>query len=153
MRLWIAFVPLILSCTRDPQPGLDAGMADAATDIPALAPDPPRSPEPPPLLLLAEAPECPTVELAPCVVEVVSFAEPAQIGYRLCCTLGIKVAALAVDSSVGPWADVTAWALCGWGYVVEVTHPRRGSSLPWAVLDTYAGDGGPISECASAGAP
>ena len=112
---------------------------DAPVDIPAVS------------KLLTEAPECPAVNPPPCVVEAVS---DVQIGYRLCCPDGVvAIAALAVDSTVGPWGDVTKWAFCGRGYLEEVTHPRRGDTLPWAVLDTYDGNGGPISECRSSGAP
>lgn len=138
------------ACSGTPSPGRDAA-ADAVTDIPAVAP----MPWPPPLVPLAEAPQCPEVDQPPCVVEVVSYADPlAQIGATLCCKQpGYAILALAVDSTVGPWGDVTEWAICGQGYVFEVTHPNRAGTPPWAVLDTYDGHGGPISECASALAP
>ncbi len=126
--------------------------ADAPVDIPAATLQPVAVP--PAVIPLASAPECPAIDPPPCVVEVVSFAEPAQVGYRACCApLLFTVTALAVDSSVGPWGDVTTWSICGWPYIVEVTHPERGGTLPWAVLDVYDGKGGPISECRSVGAP
>jgi hypothetical protein len=152
MRL-STFILVALFACHDPVPGFDAGVDDAVIDIPALAPDLTR--QPPALVPLAQAPECPGADPPPCVVEVVSFAdEPAQIGYRLCCPQpGHAIAALAVDSGSGPWGDVTKWAVCGWGYVEEFTDFDRAGTTPWAVLDTYNGFGGPIAECASANAP
>lgn len=109
----------------------------------------------PALVPLADAPSCPTTgTIPPCVVEVVSYAEPAQVGVRLCCPQpGQVILFLAVDSSAGPWGDVTEWAFCGWPYVFEVTNPRRGGTLPWAVTSTNDGDGGPVTSCKSATAP
>lgn len=145
MKLVLILALVMTACSSGPGPSDAPG--DSVTDIPAVALSLGLVP-------LADAPECPLVNPPPCVVEVVSYAEPAQIGYRLCCPQpGTAIAALAVDSTAGPWGDVTKWAVCGWGYVEEVTHPRRGGTLPWAVLDTYDGGGGPISECASANAP
>jgi hypothetical protein len=150
MRLALTIL-ILTACDAGQVPSHDAGVGDAPTDIPSVSTE---STRPPVLLPLAQAPACPADNPPPCVVEVVSFAEPAQIGYRLCCPGGVvAIAALAVDSTAGPWGDVTKWAWCGWGYVEEVTHPRRGGTLPWAVLNTYDGNGGDISECRSSGAP
>jgi len=146
------------SCSRSITP-VDARAADAPVDIPAIAPPVPPAPMMPPhrpLLPLADAPPCPDIGAPPpCVVEVVSFADPAQIGFRLCGEpRGVPaIAALAVDSETGIWGDVTKWVVRGWPYVEEMTDFNRGASIPWAVLATYDGFGGPISECETVGVP
>lgn len=144
------FVSLFAACAAsEPTPDAPAP-ADAPADIPAVSDN-----MTPVLVPLADAPACPTTgEAPPCVVEVVSYAEPAQIGVRLCCAQpGQVILFLAVDSTAGPWGDVTEWAFCGWPYVFEVTNPRRGGTLPWAVASTNDGDGGPVTSCKSATAP
>jgi hypothetical protein len=127
--------------------------ADAPADIPATTGS--NNNMTPALVPLADAPDCPTAGVVPpCVVEVVSHAEPAQVGVRLCCPQpGQVILFLAVDSSAGPWGDVTEWAFCGWPYVFEVTNPRRSGTLPWAVASTNDGDGGVVTSCKSTTAP
>lgn len=134
MRLLLLLA--LIGCARsEPAPP-----ADAPVDIPAVG--------------LRVAPACPVTEQPPCVVEVVSALDPAEIAYRLCCPLmQTRIVALAVDSVTGPWGDVTKWALCGLGYVDEFTDSNRAGSAPWAVLSTYDGNGGEIRECKTAGAP
>lgn len=144
------FVSLFAACAAsEPTPDAPAP-ADAPADIPAVSNN-----MTPVLVPLDHAPACPTAGQAPpCVVEVVSYAEPAQVGVRLCCAQPEQVILfLAVDSTAGPWGDVTEWAFCGWPYVFEVTNPRRGGTLPWAVASTNDGDGGPVTSCKSATAP
>lgn len=122
----------LLSCTS-PQVA-----ADAPPDIPSV-------------VRLVDVPACAS---DPCVVQVLSTDEPAQIGYRLCCTFPqTRVVALAVDSTSGPWGDVTKWAFCGVAYIDEFTDSNRNGTTPWAVLNTYTNGGGDIAQCKTVNAP
>lgn len=103
--------------------------------------------------------ECPLANPPPCMVSVISYAEPIVVGWRLCCPQpGFGLVDLFVTSESGrPWGEITEFAFCGWPLTAEFTDSQRGGTVPWAVLDTWSEsiDGVPpiVSQCRSSGAP
>lgn len=91
---------------------------------------------------------------APCVVSVAD-GELVAVTYTMCCPAGeFRVSILEVSGhGEGNWGDVTRWGLCGHEYTEEFVHPDRTATPPFAILSTFDGDGGEISECRTANAP